>query len=465
MRWITPSGLLNRISCYHICLILLSQICSQTHLFAQTNLVPNSGFEELSDCDLDYGLADKAVPWNIMNKPFATPDLFHNCSTNEFFVPPDGCVPIYPNSGEGMIGLVNMVEMDVEERVYARLLEDLPLDTDIYVAYSIIPRQNGGEFDILCYSNTQCLAFSEVDFTSMEVVLQLDSILSSAEEWTFMETCYRAKGSEKFVLLGNFRGAADIQRDCDYTDSGFNFAYFYVDDIIVSPFDVVPDTLFICGDERLNIDASFYEVPIQWSDGWIGAQRSIDQAGEYTVMGEVGDCFLTDETLVIKIPDEKEIIATDLCTEGQIELESPVRAIWENGDTSSTFLVSGAGVYTANLLSTCGETLREYVVEEKDCSIQYFVPNAFSPNGDGINDQLEFFFESEYEFTGELNIFDRWGNLLFNAKNVSAVSPASWDGTFAGKASNPGVFTWVFRYISAQDGRPRVISGSAALLR
>ncbi|MCB0560403.1 MAG: gliding motility-associated C-terminal domain-containing protein [Lewinellaceae bacterium] len=456
----------NRNIFFYGCLLLLPLICCRTLLSAQNNLVPNPGFEDVTDCNLDYGEADKAFPWKIINGPIATPDLFHTCSTNSFFLPPDGCVPVYPHSGEGMVGLVNMVPMSIEERIYARLLDDLPLNTDIYVAYSIFPRQKcGGEFEILCYSNTQSLAFSDVQFQSMQVVLQLDTILGKTEEWTLMQACFRANGSEKFVLLGNFRSALEIQQDCDYISSDFNFAYFYVDDVIVSPFDVVPDTLFICGDEVLNVDASFYDIPIQWSDGWRGGMRPIDQAGEYTVMGDIGDCFLTDETLVIKIPDETEVIAIDLCEGGQALLESPVPAVWENGDTSSTLLISRPGAYSANLLSTCGERWRTYMAEEKDCGIQYFVPTAFSPNGDGVNDRLQFFFKSEYEFTGELNIFDRWGNLIFGAKNVNPDNPVSWDGTYNGKPFNTGVFIWVFRYVSAKDGKGRPLSGNTVLVR
>ena len=59
-------------------------------------------------------------------------------------------------------------------------------------------------------------------------------------------------------------------------------------------------------------------------------------------------------------------------------------------------------------------------MNESDCDIDYFVPNIFTPNDDGINDVIEFYFNSEYEFSGELNIYDRWGNVVFQANNVDA---------------------------------------------
>lgn len=464
MKWIQLFNWQKKGLNYFGCFLFLVLTLGPSLLHAQKNLVPNPGFEEIADCDLDYGEADKAPPWQIINKPIATPDLFHTCSESPFFVPPAGA--INPKSGDGMIGLVNMVNNAIEERVYARLLEDLPLNTDIYVAYSVRPRPKFyEEFETLCYSNAQSLAFSDVRFQEMQIVLDFDTIFSYTEDWTFMETCFRANGTEKFVLLGNFKYNSETLNECTYTDIDFNFAYTYVDDVIVSPFDVVPDTLFICGEEVLNIDASFYEVPIEWSDGRQGAVRTIDRPGEYTVMGDIGECFMTDRMVVIKIPEETEVIPVDLCEGDQLLLESPFPAVWDNGDTSISFQVNRPGVYRAKLLSTCGERWREYVVEEINCRIRHFVPNAFSPNGDGVNDQLEFFFKSDYEFTGELQIFDRWGNRLFEAKNVDALHSVRWNGRYRGALLEKGVYVWIFRYTSSKDGKTHILSGNTTLIR
>ena len=445
----------------HLLILYILFISSSGKTFAQVNLVPNPGFEDLSDCDLEYGEADKAPPWKIMNDPIATPDLFHYCSTNEFFIP--SLTGIEPKSGEGMVGLVNLA---VEERIYARLLGDLPGDTDIYVAYSIVPREKGNSpQNILCYTNTQSLVFSDIAFQSQEIVLKSDTIYNNPEDWHLIQTCYQANGSEKLVLLGNFRIETETLRDCDYIEPMFNYAYFMVDDVIVSPFDVVPDTIVLCRDEVVELDASFYDVPIHWSDGVQGPVRTIEEAGIYTALGDVDNCFLRDKTVVIKITDQKETIEVDLCEKGDVILESPVPAVWFNGDTSTTVQVSRSGVYTASLISPCGEQVWEYIVEEKDCSIQHFVPNAFSPNNDGINDQLEFFFKSEDGFLGEICIFDRWGKLMFTARDVSASTLIAWDGTFRGIPLNPAVFVWTFEYISEKDGQVRVVAGDVVLVR
>jgi gliding motility-associated-like protein len=69
----------------------------------------------------------------------------------------------------------------------------------------------------------------------------------------------------------------------------------------------------------------------------------------------------------------------------------------------------------------------------------YFVPNAFTPNGDGINDIFQPLGNAIEAETYNLIIFDRWGNELLNTKDRSA----GWDGTVGGLAAPNGVY--VFR--------------------
>ena len=436
-----------------------------SHIFGQINLVPNHSFEDISDCDLNFGDIPKAPPWQIFPEPENSPDLLHYCSFTSFYQPPSGCLMIEPKDGEGMIAQAHLIPS--EERVYVRLTDTLPLHKDIYVAFSTIPEAKCGIPPIfLCYTNTQCLAFSDFAFQNLDVVLQPNEIISNTTEWTTLRTCYRANGSEDFVLLGNYLFEQDIQVDCDTIDYR-NLAYYFYDEIIVSPFEVVPDTFILCGDEVINVDATFYDLPISWSDGVQGAIRDISEPGQLIVRGLAGGCFLRDTTVIIKIPEEEQIIPSAICDGEELLLQSPVRAVWPNGDTSMVYRVNEAGLYQARLLTDCDERLRYYLydVADKDCDITYFVPNAFSPNRDGINDQLDFFFESDFNFSGQLHILDRWGNLLFEQTVDQANSPVSWDGFFRGKPLGTGVYVWAYEYVSGKDGKARVISGDVTLMR
>ena len=71
-----------------------------------------------------------------------------------------------------------------------------------------------------------------------------------------------------------------------------------------------------------------------------------------------------------------------------------------------------------------------------------FVPDAFSPNGDGVNDLFSPTFQVDFTITNyEFLIFNRWGNVIFSTKDKTL----GWDGTVDGKNNKPlvGIYSWV----------------------
>ena len=88
-----------------------------------------------------------------------------------------------------------------------------------------------------------------------------------------------------------------------------------------------------------------------------------------------------------------------------------------------------------------------------------YVPNAFTPDGDGINDV---FFpvildEARYEFW----IYDRWGEMIFYTES----SKAGWNGTMNGKPSPVGTYLWKARYLDADTGVMSEKIGHFSLIR
>jgi gliding motility-associated-like protein len=73
----------------------------------------------------------------------------------------------------------------------------------------------------------------------------------------------------------------------------------------------------------------------------------------------------------------------------------------------------------------------------------FYVPSAFSPNGDGINDFLTVFGGRALWKIRDLKIFSRWGELVFERAEFSPNEPVQgWDGSFRGTPLQPGVFVW-----------------------
>ncbi|PCI92557.1 MAG: hypothetical protein COB15_17475, partial [Flavobacteriales bacterium] len=101
---------------------------------------------------------------------------------------------------------------------------------------------------------------------------------------------------------------------------------------------------------------------------------------------------------------------------------------------------TNAGSYEVGLLVTtingCTDSTTNTVIIGDEADV--FVPNSFTPDGDGLNDYffpvLRGFDTDGYTFM----IFDRWGELLFQSSKVTG----KWDGTFKGQPVPLGVYNW-----------------------
>jgi gliding motility-associated-like protein len=128
--------------------------------------------------------------------------------------------------------------------------------------------------------------------------------------------------------------------------------------------------------------------------------------------------------------------------------------------------------HCANPLATPDETI-QYIVtmtDETGCTAStqvlvivkqehvYYVPNIFSPNGDGINDVFQIFVKAVREF--HLQIHDRWGELVFQSAHPNAV----WNGTFNGRELPNGVYVYDV-YVVYKDGELFKKKGSVTLVR
>ena len=87
-----------------------------------------------------------------------------------------------------------------------------------------------------------------------------------------------------------------------------------------------------------------------------------------------------------------------------------------------------------------------------------YVPNSFTPNGDGINDQFGVYGEGIKQFN--MSVYNRWGQIIFEGNSIND----TWDGTFEGSLVPNG--SYVYHIVSTpSEGRTKVKKGSILLYR
>lgn len=120
-------------------------------------------------------------------------------------------------------------------------------------------------------------------------------------------------------------------------------------------------------------------------------------------------------------------------------------------------------LYLEDIFGCTQQLQAELLVEDR---VDVFLPNAFSPNGDDNNDAWYLFGNTlQIERIEELLIFDRWGNMVFQASDWPINSERhGWDGTFRGQPLDPGVYAYSVRF-RLVNGELRTLGGDVLLLR
>jgi len=140
--------------------------------------------------------------------------------------------------------------------------------------------------------------------------------------------------------------------------------------------------------------------------------------------------------------------------------------IWNTGETDTQIIVSNPGTYWASIeyYNGCTGSDTVEIISKNSCDsitdsliINYYIPNAFSPNQDNVNDR--FLIRGEGITSIVLTIYDRWGDVVFKGSD-----PIGWDGTINGKIANKGVYVYKAN-IFLIDNREIAVKGNFSLIK
>jgi len=200
----------------------------------------------------------------------------------------------------------------------------------------------------------------------------------------------------------------------------------------------------------------------------------INEAGIYQL--SVSDTALctTNETINISIYENPVPAFSGqdtIITETPVEIDAGADQAsyqWTSGETGRfiTAIYEGwYGVFIESLQGCYGED-SVYVlfatpppVEPQDSPI--FIPNAFSPNGDGLNDEFKVITTSSQITSFHVYIYNRWGEQIFESSDISR----GWDGEYKSQQCPGGAYVYKIEYMLGSLAEIRTMSGVVVLVR
>ncbi len=243
------------------------------------------------------------------------------------------------------------------------------------------------------------------------------------------------------------------------------------------------DTIFYAGtpqDGSLNISWDIMGASIESNIGDTILHVLAEDIGTYDVTLNVDGalaCLAASSSdqvdkvgLVTVETIEDQIIGLDqddllLVTSAESNDGSAITFAWSPVDNLScsdcqepTLTPVGDETYTVVGTDANGCTASDELNISLSFTKDVFVPNAFTPNGDGRNDQFFVFGQGIVDMT--LQIHDRWGSLVFETNDTSI----GWDGTHAGEQLNSAVF-YYYLNTTFVDGDVRQKTGDITLIR
>ncbi|MFZ9846940.1 MAG: gliding motility-associated C-terminal domain-containing protein [Flavobacteriales bacterium] len=240
------------------------------------------------------------------------------------------------------------------------------------------------------------------------------------------------------------------------------------------------DTALLCEGDIQILDAStsgfglsYVWYPSKETTAMIGVKKT----GDYCVTVSNGSCSASDTVHVEMVTLPQSVLndtlnansATYCFAEEMAGVDisaassdgKPYQYLWSTGATTPTINVTQEGTYSVTVsMANC--EVKDNLKLIDYCATTMYLPSAFSPNGDGVNET--FFARGNYLDDYKILIFNRWGELIYSINSFSD----SWDGTYAGVKVEQDVYVYKVLYTqhepSGLDSKKEMI-GRVVVLR
>jgi gliding motility-associated-like protein len=239
-----------------------------------------------------------------------------------------------------------------------------------------------------------------------------------------------------------------------------------------------PDTLLCTTDFPIRYAIPPVFTNIKWSDNTADNPKNIIKSGTYTVKAD-WECGTLRDTFVVQSENPLpplQLLTQDTtsCTKGHFQafrLRAPYgypNYVWNTGAITRNISVLKPEIYEVVSSNICGSVSDKITVT--GCPPNYYIPNTFTPNGDGHNDIFTVFATDAIVNIKSMAIFDRWGEQVAELQNIPPSSGGAgggsvgWDGTFKNQPATSDVYVYIIT-IEFADGTTETVKGDVTLLR
>ena len=223
----------------------------------------------------------------------------------------------------------------------------------------------------------------------------------------------------------------------------------------------------ICVGESRLLDASGNFASWLWNDGSTATTKTIQGTGMHSVrVTDSKGCQGSDTvviTSILPLPAHFLPADTAICAYGSLDL-APVQTyssyLWNTNATTARISIVQPGVYILQVTDRNNCKGKDSInVLQKECMTGLFVPSAFTPNNDGLNDYLQaFLFGDIKKF--EFKLYNRFGETVFQTNTPYN----KWNGKVNGLDQNAGVFVWTCHYKLGSEPE-KLEKGTIVLMR
>jgi gliding motility-associated-like protein len=332
------------------------------------------------------------------------------------------------------------------------------IDVTVPLTYSVYVENEFG-----CSGTTQFVqefhSPEPVDIIGLSGYCNEDSLMISCNNGFDHYWWNGVEGDNTFLLTGE--DMVTLIAEDQYGCASYDTASFM---IYPTPQPMIHGEAVFCENDSTVLSVDGF-VSYQWSNGSSDDVVFISEPGTYAV--GVTDSFgcTGEDSVYVSVeylPVPQFDLLQSICYGGypEIDLADGESILWESGDTTLNVPMTSSGLYNFAVSNTCGAVSFEVQIEVEDCEWHIYIPNAFTPDGDGINDTWK---PVTYRISSyDLRVYDRWGIEVFATTDMEK----HWTGNVLGGEyyGMNDVYNYIITYVTL-DGKVHEDQGMVILLR